>query len=424
MTTGGLGSIAPAGRELDPPSSGRRAGPWLALIFAVALALRLGFVFALDPDRIYFPDSIDYLKAAESILHGGGFGETYKRPPLYSVFLAGILAVGGGKLVVVKIVEAILGAVTVLVVYQLAKAGWGRNVGLIAAGLVAVHPYLFVLSAFVYSEIMFTLLMLLATWLLLRAGDWRGVALAGFLGGLACLARPAAMGFLAAGALWLVMAGTEGLRRRVGLSLVLLLSGAFIIAPWLSRNYNEFGALTPLDARSDVHLPYKVDGRFVSKLEYLQVWKATHPISHERPVLDIVRSPGAYAVYVAGQLKAFWTIEPDELQTSSEVIRERAAAHDPRMIVQNHPSVMVARYGWVLGILLAPYYVLAVVGAFAARKRFREYSLYLLIILSFAFGYAMFFGRLRYRLPIEPYVAIFAAVGIQTLGALRGRRRG
>jgi 4-amino-4-deoxy-L-arabinose transferase-like glycosyltransferase len=396
----------------------------LLAVFMLAFALRLGFVYYLEPERLYFSDSIEYLRAADGLLHGAGFGESYKRPPLYSIFMAGVLAVGQGHLVAVKVVDAILGALTVLVVYAIGKKIWGQPVGLTAAALVAVHPYLFVLSAFVYSETLFTLLLALATLVLLKARGLAGTAAAGVLGGLACLTRPSALAFLVVGAVWILFATRGPLQRRAARATVLVATIALTISPWLVRNYRLFGELTPLDARTEVHLPYLVDGRFISKLEYFRTrGRKMEAVRYPDTVLHILREPGAYVVYVAGQLKALWTITPDHLQTASASVRQKAAALDARMIVQNHPAEKVSHYVWFFAVALTPYYALALFGVWAGRARFREAALLLLIIVSVSLGYAFFFARLRYRLPIEPYVATFAAVGLQTLvGALPRRR--
>lgn len=398
------------------PSLDRSGRTWLLTFLALALTLRLGFVFYLEPERLYFSDSFEYLRAADGLLHGTGFGEGYKRPPLYSLFVAGVLAVGQGHLVAVKVMDAILGALTVLVAYALGKNVWGRRVGLSAAALVAVHPYLFVLSAFVYSETLFTLLLVLATLVLLKARGLHRTAAAGLIGGLACLTRPSGLAWLAAGVIWIVCATQDPLRRRTARAAVLVATVALTISPWLVRNYRLFGELTPLDARTEVHLPYLVDGRFISKLEYFRTrGRRSEAVRYPDTVQHILREPVPYAVYVAGQLKALWTITPDRLQTANESVRRKAAALDARMIVKNHPAEKVARYAWLFGLALTPYYALAVFGVWAGRARFRKAALPLLIILGVSFGYALFFARLRYRLPIEPLVALFTAVGLCSL---------
>ncbi len=414
--------VAYASERVTPPAESRIT-PWLLGVLALALALRIGFIFYLQPERIYFSDSIDYLRAADTLLHGGGFGEDYKRPPLYPVFLAGVQSVGHGTLLSVKLAEAVLGVLIVLVTYFLGKAVWGPRVGVTAAAFVAVHPYLFVLSAFVYSETIFTLLLLLATLALLTARGAKRVALAGFLAGLACLAKPAAIAFLGGGVVWILLATRWSRLRRGALSVLLVAAGVVTIGPWLWRNYLVFGEVTPLDARAEVHLPYKVDGRFISKLDYFRTRKKkTKFVSHTDAAIDILNTPGAYFVYVASQMKTLWTIEPDQLQTANEGVRQKAAQHDARMLVKNHPAEKVQRYAWLFGLVLSPYYLLALLGLWAGRAQFRKASLFLLLILGFSFGYAMFFARLRFRLPIEPYVALFSAVGFWGVVQLVGRR--
>jgi 4-amino-4-deoxy-L-arabinose transferase-like glycosyltransferase len=405
------------------PTAEDRAKPWLLAVLALALALRIGFIFYLEPERIYFSDSIDYLRAAHTLVHEGEFGHNYKRPPLYPVFLAAVLAVGQERLVSVKIAEAIVGVLTVLLTYLLGKAVWGWRVGVTGAAFVAVHPYLFVLSGFLYSETIFTLLLLLATLVLFRARDVKLVALAGFLAGLACLAKPSALAFLAAGVIWILVTARWSWRRRAALSAVLVITGLLTIVPWLWRNYLVFGEVTPLDARAEVHLPYKVDGRFISKLEYFRTRKKkTKFVSHKDAAVDIVQAPGAYAVYVAGQMKRLWTIQPDQLQTANVEVRKKAAAQDARMLVKNHPAEKVQRFAWLFSVVLTPYYLLAFLGVWAGRAQLRKGFLFLLLILGYSFGYAMFFARLRYRLPIEPFVALFSAVGLWSLLGLIRRK--
>jgi hypothetical protein len=73
--------------KVSMPTSG-----WLRVlicIFAVALVVRVVFVLMLQ-DGFYFPDWINYSRAAESLITKGELGETYRRPPVCPFFLAGI----------------------------------------------------------------------------------------------------------------------------------------------------------------------------------------------------------------------------------------------------------------------------------------------------------------------------------------------
>lgn len=72
-------------------------------IFVLALSVRLVFIFTMQ-EGFYFGDSVQYSAAAVNLLANGEFGESYTRPPVYPVFLAGIYAVFGYKMLAVRAV--------------------------------------------------------------------------------------------------------------------------------------------------------------------------------------------------------------------------------------------------------------------------------------------------------------------------------
>jgi hypothetical protein len=59
-----------------------------------------------------------------------------------------------------------------------------------------------------------------------------------------------------------------------------------------------------------------------------------------------------------------------------------------------------------------PILVLAIAGAIAARRRWRPLLLIYLLILYYTFLHMVFMAITRYRLPIEPYLIILAAVAL------------
>lgn len=70
-------------------------------IFTVAFILRGAFVLVLK-DGFYFPDAIDYSRAAASLLADGEFSETSHRPPVYPLFLAGIYTLFGQTIMAIR----------------------------------------------------------------------------------------------------------------------------------------------------------------------------------------------------------------------------------------------------------------------------------------------------------------------------------
>lgn len=402
----------------SPPSNqnGRSAGRTrrlLLAILAVAVALRVAFILIyLEPGRIYFGDTVRYSTAAESILAGKGLGADYARQPLYAVFLAGILALFPGKLVAAQLADAVLACLVVLLTYQVGKRIWSEREGLIGAALVALHPFLVALSGFLYAEVLFTLLLFLCVRILLDAESRRQAFLAGAVGGAAVLTKASGLAALLAGAIWLLLFAP--LSRRTGRALCFMAGGALVVAPWVVRNYALFRDLSLVEARKEIHVYYAPDEPLPFRIE----------IQHRRMVRGAggpgLQQRGRRALspaHVIEQLGAFWSLWPDRLKTARRDVRLRSAAKDARVVVENHPIDKTARYRLPLAIVLAPYYVLAVAGLWLSRDRFRESSLLLLVILAFAFGRALFVAKLRYRLPIEPAVALFAAAGLAWVAA-------
>ena len=63
-----------------------------------------------------------------------------------------------------------------------------------------------------------------------------------------------------------------------------------------------------------------------------------------------------------------------------------------------------------------PLFLFALIGTVAMwfeRERRRELSFLWAMIFSFAFGYALFYAQMRYRIPIEPYIIILSSYGLR-----------
>ena len=106
----------------------------LIYIFVLALLARVAFLFTMQ-DGFYFADSVKYSAAAVNLLANGELGEKYTRPPVYPVFLAGIYAVFGEKILAVRVVESVLGAGLAVMIAILAGRIGGRSGGGSLAGV-------------------------------------------------------------------------------------------------------------------------------------------------------------------------------------------------------------------------------------------------------------------------------------------------
>jgi hypothetical protein len=141
--------------EHKSPSSWQRT---VVIIFITAMLIRVGFVLSLQ-DGFYFPDSLDYVASAVRLIGYGDFGDTYRRAPVYPVFLAGIYLLFGQQILVIRLVEALLGACLAVVIATLARRVGGEDVGALAGLLWSIYPTGVFIVGLVYPTHLATLLL-------------------------------------------------------------------------------------------------------------------------------------------------------------------------------------------------------------------------------------------------------------------------
>jgi 4-amino-4-deoxy-L-arabinose transferase-like glycosyltransferase len=206
----------------------------------LALVVRLAFTFRAPP--FVTNDSLSYLLPGWDLLHGLGFAPILKRPPLYSLYVGGVLGAFGEDLRVLTLTQHLLGVATVLLTYGIGRLLFGSGVGLAGAVLTALSGPMIVTEHYLMSEGLFTFWLLAAILAYLagvrsgRPGRQLGwLALAGALLGLAALTRPIAQAVLA-----LLIVGLPVLLPRfraavLGGAAMAALFG-IVVLPWMARN--------------------------------------------------------------------------------------------------------------------------------------------------------------------------------------------
>ncbi|MCO8122389.1 glycosyltransferase family 39 protein [Stieleria sp. TO1_6] len=116
----------------------------LAAICALGLLLRLVHLFQTQtvPSTLHLiGDAKGYFQWAERIVGGEWYGrETFYQAPLYPYFIAVILKCFGSGVTAVRIVQVILGTVSIGLIGATTKSLFDRRSGLIAAVMLAVFP--------------------------------------------------------------------------------------------------------------------------------------------------------------------------------------------------------------------------------------------------------------------------------------------
>jgi 4-amino-4-deoxy-L-arabinose transferase-like glycosyltransferase len=267
------------------------------------------------------------------------------RAPVYPTLLA---LVGGAERPgpsrnALYVVQALLIGAAALLVGGVAGRLWGRNVGLLAAALVAVDPFSKRYAGLVLSEALAMALAALCAYALVRA--WpsprlRWWALAGLAGGLLTLTRPglapAVLIVIGAAA---VRAGTVA--KRAARAAAVLAPCVAVVAPWLAWTAVVTGTPTLQAYGSGVNLLVGAhgQGRGTSIFMVAQspefrrdLDEATAGFASEQA---LARDPDAHGAYL---------VDVDRS------LRERAvSAYRSRM--RDDPDGVLFDYGWRLAFL-------------------------------------------------------------------------
>jgi 4-amino-4-deoxy-L-arabinose transferase-like glycosyltransferase len=404
----------------------------LLAVLTLAAALRFLLLLLWLPELT--GDEVDYDRLARSLIDGRGYinprGEpTSSRPPLYPAFVAAGYALTGGTVQAVRFLQATLDLGTVALTYLIGRWLFGRGPGLLAALLISVNLGTVAATGRLLSETLFTFLLMATVavtvrWLwAMREGRVQAVVALGIGTGVLLGAGTLTKGVfllytvplivLAAWTRWVHEPASDwvpsapALRKTtVRAILVVPLTFALVLTPWTLRNYRVHGAFVPVATQIGLMLY----------------------ASYNPPEGVFGLNPSDEVTAAAERLS--------EPEASAALVR---AAVDT---IHNSPGkalrleALKVLYFWVpldweilpfYGAFNPPYAFIAIWSLFYLALRWpRETSLPTwpawLPILYF-FGMALLFqGSPRYRLPVEPLLALFAAAGLVTLDRRVGRR--
>ncbi len=211
----------------------RDFGAGLAVIVVFALALRIAWVLVARRNFALHGDDYFYHWQANALADGMGFLNPFAwkalgriepsaaHPPLYSLYLSVFSWFGFVTPLAHRLASCLLGAGGVTLVGLAGRRIAGPRAGLLAAGVGAVYPMLWINDGMLTSESMYVLViagMILAAYRLWDSRTWLNAGILGATIGLASLTRPEAIVLVPfLGLPYLFARGTD-LRRRVSRS--------------------------------------------------------------------------------------------------------------------------------------------------------------------------------------------------------------
>jgi tetratricopeptide (TPR) repeat protein len=407
---------------------------WLVALFVGSFLLKLIYVVqSADALRVTVPimDSEYYYNMASDILDGRVIrDDAFFMGPLYPYVLAVLLGVFGKSIAIVRVVQILAGALTVVLTYLVGKKAFRPSVALLGAVLLALYGTITFYEGQLLMMWLGTLLNMTALFTLYRWQDRPGLkkyVLVGVLIGLSALARANILVFLVVVVVWIAV--VPGERRRLPGVGVLLVSVLVTILPATLHNYLASRDFVPITSNGGVNF-YVGNSEDATGIFYPP--KGINLVTDDAVKKYVERHLGREVK--ASELSRYWYSEAFDFmrehpgQALKLLLRKTAMYLNGYEMPQIESYDVARRDHSALRALFVNFWMLislGLIGMVYSIKDWRRQFLLYGYVLAFSASVILFFITARYRAQIAPVLALYAAQTLIVIvpGAIANIRR-
>ena len=354
-------------------------------------------------------DTYGYYEIAQNLAGGHGFRlegkPTSRRGPVYPSFLALFEKLHSFPLGV-QLVQAVLGAISCVLLFWLGSQVFGKEVGLVAAGIYAVDYLAIRQVVSLMPEVLFVFLLLASVGFIIQGekrNQFFSLALGGILGGLAVLTKEVMAFYFIFLAFWLG-AGPGSKGSRVLRAGIFLLGFVIIAAPWIVRNQRTFGEWGFVTSNVG-HMFYLGNNSLISGRIVGEEWEYSDDSGFPQndPAMPLAFTPEADKYLMRRGLQYVRSHPGRFLQlTGGKILRLWYPYY-----LGSPPAAK-----WLTILTYLPILVLGGWGIVRSSKRGREVIPFLAPIVYLTGVYAVTISGIRYRFPAMPFLTLFAAFAL------------
>ena len=305
----------------------------LATIFFLSLTVRVLGV-ALTRDQPTYGDENEYMELAEGLRQDFTYPARPYRPPGYPAFIAAVWSVGPSTYGFLRIVQAVVGGLAVVLVFLVAESILGNNVAIGASALMSIYPLWIFTGTTAYPQVVVSALLYLMLLLVIRCKSELPLGysvLIGVLIGITVLFVPVYAVLLPGLLVWLLCGRQHGrVWKRVRWWTVCTVAAIAVVSPWTIRNWvvtHEFipvatngpinfwlgnNPYATINTKSHLH-PHAIYGKRLEQLTAQEQDRFLVRMATQHILSDPTRAFG----FVVGKFIAFFRPFPGKLATAA-----------------------------------------------------------------------------------------------------------
>ncbi len=364
------------------------------LIVAIILIGGVGYTLYLG-NALRYPDERAYFKIAQNMALGNGMSlhgttPTALLPPVMITIMASFMKLGA-PIVVLRYLNFIALAIGVYVIRSILRTSGLKAGAPLAAILILAYPVLFYTAGTLYTQTLFTfiLLLLIRVTVSPRFSYLHAVVL-GILSTLLILTHSTGVFIPPVLVLWLILPKNYSM---IGKGVVAALIAILCISPWWYRNYKIFDCFIPATTHGGDTLYIGNHSETNLSKWYDYAGKECYVEAHKLPEQEM-------NAFFLNKVIEFWTQQPGEALKLYGIklayhFHFRNNLHTSGESSRLRDTVMFITYYSLLLCLL-----IRLLFAFRLPLTRLEKLLVTIYIVS-AFFHAVFLPRLRFRLPYD-----------------------
>lgn len=335
--------------------------------------------------------------------------------PFYIYLYAAVLGMGFKGWVGMRVLNLIFSVVMTAIGFRIGLTLGGKRTAWITGLALAVYPYYIYYTGVVMPETL-NIMLLAAVMLTLiitarKPGIWMSITL-GVLIGLLALTRSNIIPFIPFLLLYvLVNNARKGMLAKKLLSILIILAAFLaVMSPWIIRNYDVHGRLMLIPNRSGINLWMR------NNPEALAPELAAAGQSIPQHLLDNLKEPELL------QFPSF--TQKDEIERN-QILEQRMfrfISLNPEyfgymswlrlgdfmaVVGPNIRGLGATLAGWFSYGIALPF---AILSLWFLRRRFRDLWIFYALILYYIVSHALLHGGIQYRLPIDQFIVLLAAM--------------